>query len=65
MKINQQLTSIIKLISLTIIVIFIASCSTKVPGISEAKLEEIELKYGEQARQRVEDWRFLIADNQT
>ena len=64
MKLNQKLTSIIKLIPLTIIVISVASCSTKVPGISDAKLEEIELNYGKKARQRVEDWRYLIADNQ-
>lgn len=64
MKLNQKLTSIIKFIPLTIIVISVASCSTKVPGISEAKLEEIELNYGKKARQRVEDWRYLIADNQ-
>ena len=36
-----------------------------VPGISDEKLNEIELNYGELARQRVEDWRYLIADNQT
>lgn len=64
MKLNQQLISIIKFISLTILVVFTVSCSTKVPGISEAKLEEIELNYGKEARQHVEDWRFLIADNQ-
>lgn len=37
----------------------------KVPGISERKLKEIELTYGALARQRVEDWRYLIADNLT
>ncbi|MEO1926501.1 MAG: transglutaminase-like cysteine peptidase [Gammaproteobacteria bacterium] len=57
LKISRQCLNIILMIT------FFVSCSTKVPGISEAKLEEIELKYGQPARQRVEDWRFLIADN--
>jgi len=51
-------------ICLNFALIFIVSCSSTVPGISEAKLEQIEINYGEDARQRVEDWRYLIADNQ-
>ena len=54
----------IRIVLLVVMAMLAVSCSTKVPGISEAKLEEIELNYGEDARQRVEDWRYLIADNQ-
>lgn len=43
--------------------IFVVSCSNKVPGISEAKLEEIESTYGKEGRKRVENWRYLIEDN--
>ena len=59
-KINQICFIYIKLFLLTL---FVVSCSSKVPGISEAKLEEIELNYGKKARKRVEDWRYLIEDN--
>ena len=64
MKLNQKLMSGIRFVQLILAGMVIVSCSTTVPGISEAKLDEIELNYGESARQRVEDWRHLIADNQ-
>ncbi|MCK5829235.1 MAG: transglutaminase-like cysteine peptidase [Methylococcales bacterium] len=59
-RINNNFFTYIKLILLTLSIV---SCSNKVPGISEAKLEEIELNYGKKARRRVEDWRYLIEDN--
>jgi len=59
-----MLNTVIRIVILMLMVTLFASCSTTVPGISEEKLEEIELNYGEDARQRVEDWRYLIADNQ-
>jgi predicted transglutaminase-like cysteine proteinase len=61
---NNPVKRVIKYFQMMLIITFFVSCSSKVPGINEAKLEEIELKYGQPARQRVEDWRYLIADNQ-
>lgn len=56
--------SALNISKLVFLVLLTVSCAGKVPGISETKLEQIEQSYGEQARLRVETWRYLIADNQ-
>lgn len=45
--------------------VFLVACSSKVPGISDVKLDEIEATYGKDARERVISWRNMIADSQS
>lgn len=43
--------------------LLLEACSSKVPGISDVKLDEIEATYGEDGRERVIAWRNLIAES--
>jgi predicted transglutaminase-like cysteine proteinase len=52
--------------SLIALYFLVAGCSTlpEAPGISSETLQQIEDQYGPQARQRVQDWRYLIEREQ-
>jgi predicted transglutaminase-like cysteine proteinase len=50
-----------------VLLILISGCSTlpEAPGISSEELQAIEARYGVEARERVQSWRHVIADNQS
>lgn len=52
---------------LIILLIFLPGCSTlpEAPGISSEELQDIEARYGVEARERVQSWRHVIEDNQS
>jgi predicted transglutaminase-like cysteine proteinase len=55
------------ILALVMFVALLPGCSTlpEAPGISSEELQAIEARYGVEARERVQSWRHVIADNQS